>query len=547
MAMQAGFRRETKVDVIVVGAGFGGLYALHKLRSLGYQVEVLEAGSGVGGTWYWNRYPGARCDVESLEYSYSFSESLQQDWEWPERFSCQADILSYANHVADRFDLRRDIRFNTRVVSAIYQGSSNQWKITTDTGECFSARFCVMATGNLSLPRVPNFKGLPAFKGQWYHTGQWPKHKVDFTGLRVGVIGTGSSAIQLIPVVAKEAKALTVFQRTANFSLPSGNSPLDRDFVKNFKSRYAAHRLEAERTPFGIAGHPPPTQFSREATPEEREQAYKARWGTGGNIAFLYAYKDLLTDKEANEIASEFVRQQIRKTVKDPAVAELLAPKDHYIGTKRLCLDSGYYETFNHSHVHLVDVKTHPIEEITETGIRTSHRDYRLDAIIFATGFDAMTGALLDIDIRVEQGPSLREHWAHGPTTYLGIFIAGFPNLFMITGPGSPSVKSNMIAAIEQHVDWIHDLLARIQSTGVNTVEATPEAESAWVNHVNDVANGTLYPLTNSWYTGSNIPGKPRVFMPYVAGLDKYRDHCAQLARAAYPGLKCSSPSAVNH
>lgn len=546
MAEQTKAQSDASFDIVIVGAGFGGLYALHKLRKLGYRIKVLEAGSGVGGTWYWNRYPGARCDVESLEYSYSFSESLQQDWEWPERFSAQPDILRYANHVADRFDLRRDIQFNTRVVSAIYAARSNQWCITTNSQERIHARFCVMATGNLSLPKVPDFKGLSDFAGRWYHTGQWPKEKVDFKGLKVGVVGTGSSAIQIIPVLATQARALTVFQRTANFSLPSGNAPLDPTFVKQFKARYAAHRAEADRTPFGIAGHPPPTQFSREVTPEEREKAYTARWGTGGNIAFLYAYKDLLVDKEANEIASEFVRRKIREIVKDPTVAERLAPKDHYIGTKRLCLDSGYYETFNRDNVDLVDVKSDPIQEITQAGIRTRTQEYPLDAIVFATGFDAMTGALLDIDIRVEGGPSLREHWAAGPTTYLGIFVAGFPNLFMITGPGSPSVKSNMIAAIEQHVNWIHNLLEHAQSREVVKVEASAQAESTWVQHVNDVANGTLYPLTNSWYTGANIPGKPSVFMPYVAGLDKYRDHCEKLAREAYPGLDFSSSSGSN-
>jgi cyclohexanone monooxygenase len=384
---------------------------------------------------------------------------------------------------------------------------------------------------------VPDFKGIESFKGRWYHTGQWPKERVDFTGKRVGVIGTGSSAIQLIPVVAEQAQHLTIFQRTANFSLPSGNEPMDPQYVREFKRHYPEHRAEADRTPFGIAGHPPPTKRSSEATPEERERAYTARWGTGGNIAFLYAFKDLLVDKEANEIASDFVRRKIRETVKDQTVAEQLLPNDHYIGTKRLCLDLGYYETFNRDNVSLVNIRKAPIQEITERGIRTADTEYELDAIIFATGYDAMTGALLDIDIRVEDGPSLREKWAAGPTTYLGLLTAGFPNLLIITGPGSPSVKSNMIAAIEQHVNWIHDLLAHVKASGYARVEADPQSETKWVSHVNDVANSTLYPLANSWYVGANIPGKPRVFMPYVAGLDKYRDICDDVAAKGYTGL----------
>ena len=526
-----------RFDVVIVGAGFAGLYALHKLRGLDLKLKCYEAGDGVGGTWYWNRYPGARCDVESLEYSYSFSDDLQQDWEWPERFSAQPDILKYANHVADRFDLRRDIQFNTRVSSAVFDKTSNLWTVTTHQGDVVQARFCIMASGNLSLPRVPDFKGIESFKGKWYHTGQWPKEPVDFTGKRVGVIGTGSSAIQLIPVVAEQARHLTVFQRTANFSLPSGNEPLDPQFVAAFKKRYKERRAEADRTPFGIAGHPPPTKFSRDDTPEEREKAYTARWGTGGNIAFLYAYKDLLVDKEANEIASDFVRRKIRETVKDQTVAEHLLPNDHYIGTKRLCLDLGYYETYNRDNVSLVNIRKAPIVEITEQGIRTADAEYELDAIIFATGYDAMTGAILDIDIRVEGEQSLREKWAAGPKTYLGLLTAGFPNMLIITGPGSPSVKSNMIAAIEQHVDWIHGLMDYVKKGGYVRVEADLQSEEQWVSHVNEVANGTLYPLANSWYVGANIPGKPRVFMPYVAGLDKYRDICNDVAAKGYRGL----------
>ena len=526
-----------RLDVVIIGAGFAGMYALHRLRELKLTMQVFEAGDGVGGTWYWNRYPGARCDVESLEYSYSFSDELQQEWEWPERFAAQADILRYANHVADRFDLRRDIRFKTRVKSAVYDPASCHWRITTDRGDIVDARFCVMASGNLSLPRVPDFKGLENFRGKWYHTGQWPHEPVDFTGQRVGVIGTGSSGIQLIPVVAQQARHLHVFQRTANFSVPAVNRPLPKQQEEAYKREYKLHRQDALRTPFGIGGHPPPQKYAHEDTAEDRSRSFEKKWHTGGNISFLYAYKDLLTNLQANETACAFVRNKIRQTVKDPEVAQWLMPDDHPIGTKRLCLDTGYYETFNRDNVTLVNIRKDPISEMTPTGIRTARNTYELDAVIFATGYDAMTGAMLDIDIRIAGGESLQDKWAAGPRTYLGLVTAGFPNLLIITGPGSPSVKANMIAAIEQHVDWIRDLMAYVQAGGYQQVDADTEAEEQWVAHVNQVADSTLYPLANSWYLGANIPGKPRVFMPYVAGLDKYRAICDDVAANAYRGL----------
>ena len=527
-----------ELDAVVVGAGFAGLYTLHKLRGLGLRVKVLEAGKGVGGTWFWNRYPGARCDVESLEYSYSFSEALQQEWNWPERFSAQPDILRYANHVADRLDLRRDILTERRVVAATFDDSTHRWTVRTAGGEVFEAPFCIMATGNLSLPRVPDFPGLKTFKGDWYHSGLWPEEGVDFTGRRVGVIGTGSSGVQMIPMIAEQAAHLFVFQRTANFSVPGVNRPMTPDVEHGHKARYAYWRDEAKRTPFGIAGHPPPSKSALEDTPEARAEVYERKWGTGGNISFLYAYKDLLTDKEANDTACEFVREKIRSIVRDPDVARLLMPNDHPIGTKRLCLDNGYFETFNRDNVTLVDVRSDPIVEITELGLRTKTREYELDAIAFATGFDAMTGALLDIDIRGAGGLRLADKWAHGPRTYLGLMTAGLPNLFMITGPGSPSVKTNMIASIEQHVDWIANCVAHLRREGISRIDADAAAEDAWVEHVNQVADSTLYPLANSWYVGANIPGKPRVFMPYVAGLDKYRAICDAVATESYRGFR---------
>ncbi len=530
------------LDVVVIGAGFAGLYALHKLRGLGFRVRVFEAGGGVGGTWYWNRYPGARCDVESMEYSYSFSDELQQEWEWRERYAAQPEILRYAQHVAERFDLLRDIQFNTRILSAHFDAQSNHWRIATDQGETFQAPYCIMATGNLSTPRVPDFKGLKNFRGKWYHTGQWPHEEVDFTGLRVGVIGTGSSAIQAIPIIAKQAQHLHVFQRTANYSVPAHNAPHEPEKVRQHKAEYPARRRAAYDTPFGIAGYPPPTKPASEAPVEERISLYEDKWKQGGTIGFLYSYTDLLTSKDANNTAAEFVRSKVRSIVKDPAKAELLCAKDHPIGTKRLCLDIGYYETFNRDNVTLVDARRAPIQEITPSGLRTSAAEYEFDAIVFATGFDAMTGALAEIDIRTSDGANLREHWSAGPRTYLGIMVAGFPNMFLITGPGSPGVKSNMIVSIEQHTDFIADCLAYLRVRGSNRIEAEQSAEDAWTGHVNDVANATLYPLANSWYMGANIPGKPRIFMPYVGGVHNYKKKCDAVAAGGYEGFSMNAP-----
>jgi cyclohexanone monooxygenase len=510
---------------------------LYRLRKMGLRVRVYEAGSGVGGTWFWNRYPGARCDVESMEYSYSFSEELQQEWQWPERYGTQPEILRYINHVAQRFDLLRDVQLNTRVVSALFNEARNQWTLTTARGEVVNAPYCVMATGNLSTPRVPDFKGLDRFRGKWYHTGLWPHEGVDFTGLRVAVIGTGSSGVQMIPHIAQQAKHLHVFQRTANYSLPAKNAPLDPEKVRKHKSDYPARRRAAFDTPFGIAGHPPPTKSALEATPEERQRVYEAKWNAGGSISFLYSYTDLLVNKEANDTASEFVRQKILGIVRDPETAELLAPKDHPIGTKRLCLDTNYYETYNRDNVTLVNARRTPIEEITPSGLRTREANYEFDAIVFATGFDAMTGALAEIDMRTSTGVSLREKWSAGPRTYLGLMVAGFPNMFLITGPGSPGVKSQMILACEQHVDWIADCIAHLHARGLNRIEADEKAELAWVEHVNEVANATLYPLANSWYLGANIPGKPRVFMPYVGGVPAYTKRVQESVKNGYDGF----------
>ena len=525
-------------DALVIGAGVAGLYALHRLRgTLGLKVRVLEAGGGVGGTWYWNRYPGCRCDVESLEYSYSFDAALQQEWAWPERYGNQPEILQYLDHVADRHDLRRDIQFDTRVKSAVYDRTLVRWTVETEQGEVFSAPICIMATGNLSIPRVPAIQGLDRFRGPTYHTGLWPKAGVDFSGLRVGVIGTGSSGVQSIPIIARQAKHLTVFQRTANFVLPAENGPMDPLREVLHKAEYPERRRAAYDTPFGIAGYPPPTQSALDATPEERRATYARKWAEGGSISYLYSYTDLLTCQAANDTAAEFVRDKIRAMVNDPLTAATLCPNDHPIGTKRLVLDTGYYETFNRANVTLANARKAPIREITPAGLRTAEAEYALDAIVFATGFDAMTGALNEIDIQTTMGRRLARDWEAGPKTMLGLMCAGFPNMFLITGPGSPGVKSQMILSCEQHVDWITGCLGYMRARGMAAIEPSEAAEQAWTDHVRDVGDATLYPLANSWYVGANIPGKPRVFMPYVGGVQAYKRKCDEVVASGYEGF----------
>ena len=527
-------------DAVIVGAGVAGLYAIYRLRKLGLRVRAYETGDGVGGTWFWNRYPGCRCDVESLEYSFSFDEDLQQEWEWPERYGTQPEILKYIDHVVERFDLMRDVRLNTRITAAEFDEDTLLWTLTTEAGVQVTAPICIMAAGNLSTPRRPAYPGLDAFEGKSYHTGLWPKGGVDFTGLRVGVVGTGSSGVQSIPHIAAQAAQLTVFQRTANFILPARNRPHEAETVREHKARYAERRLAAFDTPFGIAGYPPPTKKALEAASEERRAQYEAKWQEGGSISFLFSYTDLLQDIDANETAAEFVRDKIRQTVKDPVTAERLCPDNHPIGTKRLILDTNYFETYNEPHVSLVDLRETPIETITRSGIRTADAEFDLDAIVFATGFDAMTGAMLAIDIRVKDGITLEEQWTGGPRTYLGLMVAGLPNLFMVTGPQSPGVKSQMILSIEMHVDWIAECLERMRRNGQRRIVATAKAQEDWVNHVREVAEATLYPQANSWYMGANIPGKPRVFMPYVGGVHTYKKVCDEVVAKGYEGFVLS-------
>ena len=525
-------------DAIVVGAGFAGMYMLHKLRGLGLSVKVFETGSGVGGTWFWNRYPGARCDVDSLEYSYQFSEELQQDWHWPERYSAQPDILEYANHVAERFDLRKDIQFNTRVESAIYNESSKGWDVTTSDGKRQSAQFCIMATGCLSSTNTPDFKGLDSFKGDTYHTGNWPHKAVDFRGKRVGIIGTGSSAIQAIPEIAKQAEQLYVFQRTPNYTVPSNNTPMNKETEARVKADYIGFRERNSKMPAG-AGADSGRQTDRsvsalDVSHEQRTQEYESRWETAG-LSIGGSYGDLMLNQKSNDTIAEFARGKIRQIVEDPTTAEALCPEQTF-ACKRLCVDTGYYQTFNQPHVTLVDISKGAIDQITPAGLEANGDDFELDCIIFATGFDAMTGALLSADIRGEGGLTLTEKWSAGPRTYLGLGTSGFPNLFTITGPGSPSVLTNMIPSIEQHVNWIADCIQYMKDSNLSTINVTDDAENSWVEHVNELASHTLYPSCNSWYLGANVPGKPRVFMPHI-GFPAYVEKCNTVAANGYQGF----------
>ena len=523
------------IDAVIIGAGFGGMYMLHCLRKLGFNAQVFEAGSDVGGTWYWNRYPGARCDIESMQYSYSFSEDLDQEWNWTEKYAPQAEILSYAKHVADRLDLRRDIKFNTRVRSTHFDEDCNQWTVTTDQGDKVKARFCIMAVGCLSAANKPPFEGIDDFSGSVYHTGEWPHEGVDFTGKRVAVIGTGSSAIQSIPLIAAQAGKLTVFQRTATYSVPAWNEAVDPAKAAEVKANYPDLRAKARARPTGFY-FPFNMQPALEVSPEERRTAYEEAWKRGG-LPFLGAFGDLLFDKEANDTVADFAREKIRAVVKDPKTAELLCP-DNVFGCKRLCVDTGYFETYNLPHVKLVDVSKRPIERFTEKGVVANGIEHEVDAVVCATGFAAMTGSFDRIDICGRNGLTLKEKWAGGARTYLGLSTVGFPNFFMITGPGSPSVLAQMIQSIEQHVDWIADCIAHTSDIGAETIEPMRDAEDTWVDHVNEVSEISLRSTCSSWYVGANIPGTPRVFMPYIGGFPVYVQKCNDVMTKGYEGFK---------
>ena len=528
--------RTPEIDVLVVGAGFGGLFLLHRLRALGFSTVVVEAGSDVGGTWYWNRYPGARCDIESLEYSFSFDEELQQEWHWSERYAAQPEILDYARHVADRFDLRRDIRFDTRVTGAVWDDTVERWQVATDAGG-WSARFVVMATGTLSAPNAPDFPGLDSFAGRVLHTARWPDD-VDLTGRRVAVVGTGSTAIQAIPLIAEVADELYVLQRTATYSVPARNGPLDPAVEAAVKADYAGLRARDRQMPGGFGSRFGWNDASAVATdPAERDAELERRWQIGG-FAFLGAFADVILDPAANELVADFVRRKIRATVHDPATAELLCPTQP-IACKRMCLDTGYYETFNRPNVHLVDVSGAGIERITPGGVVVAGVEYAVDTIVLATGFDALTGAVMRVDLVGRDGRSIRDAWSAGPVNLLGLAVPDFPNLFVLTGPGSPSVLTNMIVSIEEHVEWIAEALVHLRDHACSVIEATAEAADAWVDHVNLVASFTLYPSCNSWYLGANVAGKPRVFMP-LPGFPAYVERCRDVARSGYEGFRLS-------
>jgi cyclohexanone monooxygenase len=533
----------TTFDAVIVGAGFAGMYMLHCLREQGLSARVFEAGGDVGGTWYWNRYPGARCDLPSLQYSYSFSEELDQEWNWSEKYSPQPEILAYAKHVADRFELRRDIHFDTRVTAAAFAETTKRWTIETDRDDRVTAKFCIMAVGCLSAANKPPFEGLDDFEGPVYHTGEWPHEGVDFTGLRVGVIGTGSSAVQSVPIIAQQAAQLTVFQRTATYAVPAWNAKMDPALEQSVKADYPAYRAKARARPTGVY-FPFNMEPALESTHDERIAKYEEFWARGG-LPFLGAYGDLLFEKDANDTVANFARDKIRGIVKDPAVADLLCP-DNIFGCKRLCVDSGYYETFNEPHVKLVDVSEKPIERFTKKGIVTNGTEYEFDAVISATGFAAMTGSFDKIRITGRNGLTLSEKWRAGPRTYLGLASAGFPNLFMVTGPGSPSVLANMIPSIEQHVDWMMDCIAHMAEIGAETIEPQISYEDDWVEHVNEVSKVSLRSTCSSWYVGANVPGHPHVFMPYIGGFPIYVNRCNDVMSNGYVGFNIEGGAETN-
>jgi cation diffusion facilitator CzcD-associated flavoprotein CzcO len=530
-----------EVDAVVIGAGFAGMYMNRRLRDdLGMTVQGIEAGNDVGGTWYWNRYPGARCDSESYIYCFSFDKQLMQDWEWSGKYPEQPEILRYLNHVADRFDIRRNFKFDTRVTSMHWNELSHRWTVGTDQGDSYSAKYVVTAVGCLSSGQVPNIAGLETFAGPTYHTGAWPHQGVDFTGKRVGIIGTGSSGVQSIPVIAQTAGHLTVFQRTPQYTVPARHGTVDKAFLDDVKTRYddiyEACRQSAGGMPYEVT-----ERSALAVTDEERTAIYEKGWQEGGFKFLITTFGDIAIDRRANDTASEFIRSKIRETVKDPEVAEKLAPVDHPFMSKRPLIDTNYFDTYNRDNVTLVDIRHSPIQEITPTGIRTEDAEYELDMIIFATGFDAMTGTFNRMDIQGVDGELLKEKWAGGPLTYLGVSTAGFPNLFMITGPGSPSVLSNMPVSIEQHVEWISAAIEHMEAEGIETMEADAQAETEWVAHVNDIASQTMFMLADSWYLGANIPGKPRVFMPYPGGVGAYRQKCDEVTAAGYEGFTLTS------
>lgn len=538
---------ESELDAIVIGAGFSGLGMLHSLREeLGLNVKVFEKGSGVGGTWYWNRYPGARCDSESYIYCFSFSQELLQDWSWSGKYPEQPEILSYLEHVAERFDLKRNIQFNTTVTAASYDEETNLWHVETDQGDRVSARYLITGIGCISTGNIPDIPGLDSFQGDWHHTGSWPHEGVDFSGKKVAVIGTGSSGVQSIPVIADQCAELKVFQRTAQFTIPARHGSIDQQFIEEeVKPNYADLLEKARWSAGGI-----PVDFAKrsafDVNDSERQAIYEAGWKEGGHRFIFGSFGDITSDLKSNATASDFIRSKIREIVQDPLKVEKLLPMDHPLGSKRALIDTNYFDTYNQEHVDLIDLNEDPIESITASGIQTKSHSFDFDIIVFATGFDAMTGSFFKMDITGRQGRKLKDDWSNGPSTYLGLQVSNFPNMFMITGPGSPSVLSNMPVSIEQHIEWIKDFIEYAEDKGIDIIEAEPEAERDWGKHVNEIAEKTLYMQANSWYLGANIPGKPRVFMPYAGGVGTYRKRCAEIAKEGYPGFHLSKHDSLN-
>jgi len=526
--------QEKVLDVLIVGAGFAGLYMLHKLRSAGFSVEAVEAGKGVGGTWYWNRYPGARCDIPSVEYSYSFSPELEREWRWSERYAAQPEILAYLEHVAERFDLKRDIRFETKVTAARWDEAADRWHVETRGGPAYSVRHLILATGALSEPRLPDMPGLSAFEGPILHTAKWDDG-IDLSGKRVALFGTGSSGIQAVPMIAKVAERLTIFQRTPNFAVPAGNHPLTDEYLAEIATKLPEKRDAARHSPLGFFDSPRPGNAKAD-DPQAREQRFEEQWAAG-TTGLLLAYEDLLFDEESNAHAAAFARRKIAQLVKDPEKARKVTPQGYPIGSRRLCSEIGFYEALNRDNVTVVDVREEPVVTISAHAVETGNGVYPADAIVFATGFDAVVGAIKAIDIRGEGGRSLREEWADGPRAYLGLAIAGFPNLFTITGPGSPSVLSNVVLSIEQHVEWIERCLSELRERGITRIEALEEAESEWMDHADAVARQTLFPRANSWYHGRTRDGR-KVFMPYIGGCGAYREKCDAVAAEGYKGFR---------
>ena len=522
-------------DAVVVGAGFAGLYMVKALRDRGFEVCGYETGEDVGGTWYWNRYPGARCDVESFDYSYSFDPDLEQDWDWSERYATQPEILAYIRHVAERYDLRRHFEFSTRVHSVHWSEEQLRWIVRNNQSGEVSCRYLVLATGSLSQGKDPDIPGLSDFSGESYFTGRWPEDGVDFAGQRVGVIGTGSSGIQAIPEIAQVAEHLTVFQRTPSFTIPAHNRLLSEEEREQRKETYREHRKKVRKTRPGVLW----TQSGKNAidlAPEQRTDHLESAWRRGG-AGFASTFDDVIVDPEANRIAADFVRGKIAQTVEDEEIAQKLMPQSYPIGSKRLAVDTDYYATYNRDNVALVDLRETPLERIVANGVQTRAGVVPLDALVLATGFDAMTGSFLKIDPVGRDDLALSEKWHAGPRTYLGLMSEGFPNCFFIAGPGSPSVLSNMVLSIEQHVEWVAACITDLEANGKSVIEPLGEAEDEWVSSINAAADKTLFMQGDSWYLGANVPGKPRVFMPFLGGVELYASIIEKVAANDYRGF----------